>query len=63
MPDEQLQTLETQIAILAETLGMVIGAEHLKEAARSWQLLAPHRARVMASELSSESEPAPVFRP
>ncbi len=63
MPGEQLQTLETQIHILAEMLGMVIGAEHLQEAARGWQLLAPHRARVMASGLSSELEPAPVFRP
>lgn len=52
-----------EFARLADSLGAPVRPEHLEDAERAWRMMQPHRARVMASPLIPEDEPAPVFRP
>jgi hypothetical protein len=62
MHDGQDAEIE-RVAMLARLLGVALRPADLADVARYWRLMQDHRARVAATPLAPDAEPAALFRP
>jgi len=51
------------VRALAQLFNLPLQDVHVPEAAAAWRMMQPHLARVRASELAPDDEPASLFRP